>query len=204
MSARRKPADEPRSSPAPLVPLRLSEQDASDLRWLLHRDFIGDCGVKSNMGDIVDRLERMCPKHGPEKPSDSWHVITVQETFSRTTYELSDRLFEAASRLRDSLRRWHAVSDEHRATLALVYVETREVLPGWGEIGPLVLRSRVAARAHAKSRSTKGLGPWLARLRGQPAATETYAAIRADAEGRLLPACRAWEQSRYRRARHAA
>lgn len=148
---------------------------AQELRWLLQRDYEGDLGIKSSFEDQIRAIQL-----GGHRTDSVRH-------------DMSERMIEAATRLRRLEARWDRLAEEHRLVLRCVYGLTRRVLPDFGELGPLVL---LRARAHNDYRAARGgrdLVSWLSSLRGRQ--HQLYERIRDDARACLEDARRAWQDT---------
>lgn len=161
--------------PPPRVHPDVSDPVAQELRWLLQRDYEGDLGIKSSFEDQIRAIQL-----GGHRADSVRH-------------DMSERMIEAATRLRRLEARWDRLAEEHRLVLRCVYGLTRRVLPDFGELGPLVL---LRARAHNDYRTARGgrdLVSWLSSLRGRQ--HQLYERIRDDARACLEDARRAWQDT---------
>ena len=158
-------------------PVGLDETSAENMRWFLCRDYEGDVGYRSGMGDLIDELS----------------LRAVRTTPPWKPHEVDLDMLAAGRRLRAIERRWRLVPRAHQDTLRVVYSATRRALPEWGrELGSLVLyRALVVRRETRGGADVSSLVSWLAKLH-QRRTDPIHREIRSDAETALRDACEAW------------
>lgn len=179
-----------------IAPRLLVDGEAERIRWLLGGGFEGAI-MPSAFGA---QLEAVIETKGYRDVGDSWHVVPMRETKSRTSYELAESLLEDADEFRQLLTRWRVLEPRDREALSLLYGEAFPEIPKWGRRGPFVLRSTRALRAWeayaCDRRSPLQLADWLSWLRGRGDAWALLVQeLELEADTRMDAACRAWERT---------
>lgn len=162
--------------------LRPHPRDEQELKWFFN-DAMGALGLKSGFPAMILNIQA---------PMSRGNTIAA---------DIGEHLIAAASRERFILRTFERVARKHYDVLWAAYraPELNETslpyLAHFGELGAVVRDSPLTAQVHARSRSTKPLLEWLARIarpQASPTAKSQAAEVRRDAERRLAEAGRAY------------
>lgn len=174
-----------------LSSLRLSPQDEADLRWFW-TESEGHLGLKSSFAAQVTNIQ----------------LGARRGTWTPIQREPAGALVAAAARARQVSRVLEAVDRQHVLVLLAAYGEAAhpQLQAAYGELAELVTRTTAARQAHRRSRTTRPLSDWLQRLarradKGELGPRRMVADIRAEAEGRLVAAARAYTDARRRQRR---
>lgn len=164
-----------------LATLRPAPQDEADLRWRFTQAD-GDMGLRSLYPGMVLKLQLA----GGPPPTP-------------VLRELDPRWVAAAERARLIDRALEQLQPQHRNVLWACYGDHQlPELHAYGDLAGLI--PDVAADHHRRSRTTRTLADWLARLarraKKEPAAARTHAAITREAEALLAQAARAYGGAR--------
>lgn len=159
-------------------------RDLPLLTWYLRADYIGDVGLKSPMGRMLDEAQ-LC--HGTKAPA---------EIVRHLSYDPSDEILEAASKLIRVERRWHQLTRRNRDALRIAYGDVPNPLPTWGRVGSIAPHLRSAWASWQASGTTKSLTAWLAGLnktKAPPESIRLAAKFKREAQGILDTAISAWD-----------